>query len=266
MSFFAPIESTESFDLFGVPHLTALAILVVICALIVGFRRQIISSPSLERRLRYTVIGLLTFQQITYYLWKLYAGEFLLSQVLPLSLCALSVYLGIYGLITLDKRVFAPLYFFGMCGALQALLTPSMDGYNFPHFRFFQFFMGHIFIVVSIIYLVSIIRIHVNLYEFLKTFVLLQLFSMVAILGNTLTGGNYMFLSHKPDSASIMDLLADWPVYLLQLELVALVFMGLFALPFAIKGGRAFWSLSPATAPNPPEESLDEAPDLARSR
>jgi uncharacterized membrane protein YwaF len=38
------------------------------------------------------------------------------------------------------------------------------------------------------------------------------------MLINKLVDGNYMFLSHKPDSASLLDVLGPYPWYILSME------------------------------------------------
>ncbi|MGB2956822.1 MAG: hypothetical protein WBB64_12750 [Anaerolineales bacterium] len=40
-------------------------------------------------------------------------------------------------LIKKDQRIFEFTYFMGISGALQALFTPDIGMYGFPHFRFF---------------------------------------------------------------------------------------------------------------------------------
>ena len=44
-------------------------------------------------------------------------------------------------------------YFMGIGGAIQALMTPDIGIYGFPHFRFFQTFISHGLLVTSAIYL-----------------------------------------------------------------------------------------------------------------
>ena len=58
---------------------------------------------------------------------------------------------------------------------------------------------------------------------------------MVTLVIDKLTDVNYGFLLHKPEAFSILSFLSDsWPLYLLQLHAVALLFfLGLYA-PFAI--------------------------------
>jgi uncharacterized membrane protein YwaF len=36
----------------------------------------------------------------------------------------------------------------------------------------------------------------------------------VAAVGDVVTGGNYMFLRHKPGHASLLEVMGPWPVYI----------------------------------------------------
>ncbi len=46
------------------------------------------------------------------------------------------------------------------------------------------------------------------------------------------TGENFMFLARKPDTPSMLDLLAPWPWYILQLEWIALALCFLLFDPY----------------------------------
>jgi uncharacterized membrane protein YwaF len=61
----------------------------------------------------------------------------------------------------------------------------------------------------------------------------------VAAAGNALTGGNYMFLSERPEAASLLDYMGSWPWYLLGAALLALAMFGLLDIPFRRR--RAAW-------------------------
>ncbi len=234
MEFFKPIEVYESFELFSVPHLIALAILTVACLAIVFLRKVILKSEKRTRNLRLTIAWALIIQQTAFYLWKISANEFTLDQILPLNLCSIAIFLAIYILLSQNNRFYPLLYYIGMCGALQALLTPSMDGYNYPHFRFFQFFTGHNLIIIAIIFMAFVMQYKVDLKDTVVAFFQLQVVALMAGLANVFTGGNYMFLARKPDSTSLFSIMADWPFYIVQLEVIVVILMLLLSIPYMI--------------------------------
>jgi hypothetical integral membrane protein (TIGR02206 family) len=49
---------------------------------------------------------------------------------------------------------------------------------------------------------------------------------------NALLGSNYLFIAHKPDTPSLIDLMPPWPWYILVIELMAVVLVTLLYLPF----------------------------------
>ncbi|KAA3662494.1 MAG: hypothetical protein DWQ04_13345, partial [Chloroflexi bacterium] len=55
---------------------------------------------------------------------------------------------------------------------------------------------------------------------------------------NWLLGSNYLFIARKPDTASLLDVLPAWPCYIPVLLLLAVLFLGIAYLPFAIKDFR----------------------------
>jgi hypothetical integral membrane protein (TIGR02206 family) len=65
------------------------------------------------------------------------------------------------------------------------------------------------------------------------TMVFLNVMLVILVGVNYITGGNYMFLARKPDTASLLDVLGPYPWYLLSLEAVALVLFLLLYAPFA---------------------------------
>ena len=57
---------------------------------------------------------------------------------------------------------------------------------------------------------------------------------------NALAGTNYLYVSHKPPSMSILDLLGDWPYYVVAEVLVIAVLWSLMTVPWMFRGrGRA---------------------------
>jgi hypothetical integral membrane protein (TIGR02206 family) len=71
-----------------------------------------------------------------------------------------------------------------------------------------------------------------------------NLYMVPVFVLNLLIGSNYLFIAHKPATASLLDVLAPWPWYILELEAIGAIISLLLYLPFAIadwrkKRGRA---------------------------
>ncbi len=62
---------------------------------------------------------------------------------------------------------------------------------------------------------------------------------MFLAFGLGLTGGNYMFLAERPETASVLDYLGSWRWYIVGAALLALVLFALLDIPFRRR--RAVW-------------------------
>jgi len=72
-------------------------------------------------------------------------------------------------------------------------------------------------------------------FSIVRTFAWSELYFVIAITVDLLTGENYGYLVHKPAAASLLDALSDHRVvYILQMHLLALAFFVVLYLPFAL--------------------------------
>jgi hypothetical integral membrane protein (TIGR02206 family) len=129
-------------------------------------------------------------------------------------------------------------YLIGIAGALQALLTPDLGQYGFPHFRYYQTFISHGLLVTAPIYLTFVEGMRPYPRSIRNLLVWGNAYLIVVTLLNFIIGSNYLFTAHKPITASLLDVLPAWPWYIAIIELLAFAFVGLFYLPFAISDLR----------------------------
>ncbi|ARK30422.1 Integral membrane protein (intg_mem_TP0381) [Halalkalibacter krulwichiae] len=182
-------------------------------------------------------IVLLVISEISIVAWSIAVGQWDIRYNLPLQLCTISLYLCIFMLATKNFLLFEFVYFFGLGGAIQAILTPDLF-YTFPHFRFIHFFVAHIAIIFSILYMVWVMQFRVTFRSLIKSFALLNVLAILAFIVNIYTGTNYMFLARKPTNPSILDYLGPYPWYIISLEfLVFFIFLFLY-LPFILNQKR----------------------------
>ncbi len=226
----------DGFILFGTGHLLALGLLLA--AMFWMVRAFSGADDHTRWAARITIVALLWGQEISYHLWRLSIGDWTPTTMLPFHLCSAAVWLGGFALLTNSRGLAEYLYFFALAGATQALLTPDIGPYAFPHYRFWQFFISHGLIVTAAVWLTFVER-YAPTARALRRAILATLAYGVVILGvNTLLGSNYLFVSRKPDTASALDLMPPWPHYLWILAgLVALIYTLLY-LPWAFRNAR----------------------------
>jgi hypothetical integral membrane protein (TIGR02206 family) len=122
-------------------------------------------------------------------------------------------------------------YFWALTASLQAVLTPDLDS-TFPSLFFFTYFGTHCGAVVAAVFLAWGRGLVPRRGAVGRVFVATAAFAVVAGLGDLLTGGNYMYLREKPESASLLDLMGPWPWYILSGAVLAIGMFALLDAPF----------------------------------
>lgn len=154
---------------------------------------------------------------------------------LPLHLSDAATIAAVLALWTGHWRLVELTYFWGLTGALQAMLTPDL-GQAFPDVLFFTYFVTHGGVVVAALLLVAGSGITPRPGAVGRAFAATAAFAAAAAAGTVATGGNYMFLRRKP-SDSLLDLLGPWPWYIAAAGLLALAMFALLAAPFRLQAG-----------------------------
>lgn len=167
--------------------------------------------------------------------------------MLPLHMCSMMINLAIIMLITKNYRVYEFVYFLGIAGAAQPVLTPEAGIYGLPHFRAIQTLTVHSALLLSGVYMTVIEGFRPTWRSLWRVMLFTNLYAAVVYVINLWVGSNYLFIMEKPPTASLMDFLGPWPWYLVALEAIAFVMFVLLYLPFAIKDWRAA-KPQPATA------------------
>ncbi|TMV48467.1 TIGR02206 family membrane protein [Paenibacillus mesophilus] len=233
MNRFFDADSPNVFTAYSLTHMIALAVFVAAVVLLY-ISRHWLRQGRRSRYGRYALAALLIASEVSLNAWYVAENVYDVKYTLPLELCSLSLYLSIAMLFLRSRFVFQIVYFAGIGGAIQALLTPVLY-YDFPHFVYFEFFAAHIAIILSPLYMVWMEGFRPTLKSIFVTLGFLNVMLVIVFFVNTATGGNYMFVASKPETASLLDFLGPYPWYLLSMEAVALVIFLLLYWPFAAR-------------------------------
>jgi hypothetical integral membrane protein (TIGR02206 family) len=235
-NFFAKDWTGAPFELFGTAHLIALALVALANVALFYVRDH--AGEKAKRNIRYGLAIFLIINETAWHLWKWAIGEWTVQMMLPFHLCSALVWLSAYMLITKNRTIYEFAYLLGIAGALQALLTPDAGIYGFPHFRFFQTMLSHGAIITAALYMTIVEGFRPTWASVRRVLVGSYLYMLNVWVINDLIGSNYLFIAHKPETASLLDMLPPWPGYIPIIIALGVTFILLFYLPFAIKDMR----------------------------
>jgi hypothetical integral membrane protein (TIGR02206 family) len=153
--------------------------------------------------------------------------------LLPLHLCDTALFIAPVVLLLPNRFCCDLLYFWGIPGAVVALVTPALH-HSFPSVVCVCFFAGHGLILASALYATLVMRLRLTAWSVLRAWLAGNALMLLVIPLNHALGTNYMFVHHKPTTASLLDVLGPWPWYIVAADAVALLAMALCYLPFAI--------------------------------
>jgi len=240
--YFGPASNSDSFELFSGNHIFILITVLVINLLFVLWFKSLKNKGNSFFRLG--LAWFLIFLEVGFTMWSIYVGDWSLDYALPLHLCDAAIILTAFMLLFKKYFLYELAFFWVLGGCTQALLTPD-PGFLFPHFMFFYFFIGHSIVITAVLYMTFAEGYRPFFKSIWKVFALTNLYMLVVAGVNAVTGGNYLFLCHKPGNNSIMDLMGPWPWYIGLLELMTILIFAICYLPYVFydifKGKRVVY-------------------------
>ena len=226
------MSESESDSVFlATEHVAALGITALLCILLPAAAR---ARPGPWTRVVSRALALfLVAWFLAYHLVVALQGSYELDFDLPLHLTDAATMVAAVALWTLRPLPFELTYFWGLTASLQATLTPGLGTDDrFPSFFYWQYFVTHSGVVLAAVFLAFGLGLTARPGAVPRVFLATAGWAAVAATGNALTGGNYMFLSERPDTASLLDYMGPWPWYILGGGLLALAMFAVLDLPF----------------------------------
>ncbi|MDQ6655762.1 MAG: TIGR02206 family membrane protein, partial [Verrucomicrobiota bacterium] len=217
---------------YGVEHVTAIFLALALPFALAAIARRM--PPIAARVIAYALCAILVANYIVYVLFIRQRGDLTWEATLPMQMCDWALAVTVVTLLTANKRWFEVAYFWGLGGTLQAVLTPNLQ-FGFPDLRFISFFVAHCGIIVGVVFLMLTRRLRPTPMSIVRAFAWSEVYFVVAMVVDAITGVNYGFLLHKPEAFSLLSFLSDSrPLYLLQMHALALLFFAILYAPFAV--------------------------------
>ena len=217
---------THEFRLFSAPHLLILAAIPTVAAILAWLQRR-----TGGRAIRVSAGSILAVNELLWYVFRLKTEGIRFPDALPLHLCDLTLWVTVAALLTARQGAYEFSYFLGIGGSSMAVLTPDLWA-PLCSYPTIYFFLAHGGVVASALFLTwgRVLRPQPGC--FWRVFGILNAYAILIAIFNIVYRTNYMFLCDKPESASLLDYLGPWPVYIIGGEAVALIIFFLLWLPF----------------------------------
>ena len=221
-------STNELFPLFSFYHVLLLTFFFGAAVWMIR-HADFIRQPKANRAIRLTLIITIITQQFMLYGWYYANGAFDVHDALPLYPCRLSTLFVLLLLIRMNDKFFPVVFYWGIVGAVLAMLSPDTEGIGFPNIMFIQFFLGHGALLLGTVFL-AITSNYRPTFKGLRTTYFFSFIYFVAMLAlNQSIGSNYAYLSTLPPSPFLEGLPA-FPIYVpFLLMTMFLLFYGIYA-------------------------------------
>lgn len=228
------ISAQRQFSAYGPSHLVVLGLFVIGAAALVWIGRR--QTESQARLLGRVLAALIVTAWIVALVYKLIRPS--IDTSVPLQLCDVAEATAAYALWSQRRWAFVLTYYWGLVLSSQALITPDVGtadegAPDFPHHLFITFFALHVLVVWSAIYLTWGRGMRPTWRSYRFAVIATLVWAALIFTFNVIAGTNYGYLNRKPPTASVLDVLGPWPVYLLaEVAIVAIVWAAVMTWPW----------------------------------
>jgi hypothetical integral membrane protein (TIGR02206 family) len=237
--FFRYHSKLDLFQPFSMEHLITMAVIFMLCILLFVFRNNL-KVEGRRRIFRFTLASLILVSNVLYHLWLLYEHAWTVKKALPLQLSDLAALLAIAMLLTKNKQLFQFMYFAGLASAIQAIVTPDLYHFSFPHFLYFQSFVSHGGVVLACLFMVVAFNFRPTILSMWVTVLIVNFYAVFVYFINKKLGANYLYIMKKAGMNTILDKLGPWPWYLFGVEIIMVLSFYLLYSPFWLKRKSGF--------------------------
>jgi hypothetical integral membrane protein (TIGR02206 family) len=151
---------------------------------------------------------------VTEYVANAVEGTWSVRFNLPLHLTDAVTVVAIVALWSPRPLLAEVVYFWALTASLQAVVTPDL-GQPFPSIFYFTYFTTHVGAVVAACLLTFGLGLTPRPGAVLRVYAITAAFAALVGIADLITGANYMYLRHKPERSSLLDLMGAWPWYIL---------------------------------------------------
>jgi hypothetical integral membrane protein (TIGR02206 family) len=231
----APLLAQRQFTAYGPSYWAVIALFVVGAAVLVWVGRR--QTEQQARRLGRILGAVTALIYAAMLIYTLIPPSIELS--VPLRLTDLATVAAAYALWSQRQWAFALTYYWGLVLSAQALISPALESPDFPHYEFLAFWSIHLLVVWAAIYLTWGRGMRPDWRSFRIAVTVTAVWAVTTFTFNRIAGTNYGFFNRKPSTASLLDVLGPWPLYIFTATTLILIVWTLMTWPWVRTRQRA---------------------------
>jgi len=222
----------ESVTIGSLQHLLPISIAIVFAIFFITYSNKKLNRRQKESTFHYFGI-FVSLVVLSFHVYHMVFGNYDFKTDLPLYLCSLMAL--IIPIFTYYRKywMYELLLFWIIAGTSQGVITPDIVE-GFPVFDYFRYWVVHLGLLIIIFYATFVFDMRPKFLSIFKSILALQIYIVAMMLLNYLVNANYSYLNHKPESASVLDYLGEWPWYIIQVQLLFIPYFLLIYLFFQI--------------------------------
>ncbi|TVP94203.1 MAG: TIGR02206 family membrane protein [Acholeplasmatales bacterium] len=191
-------EQYAHFQWFSLAHLIPFCLLACMIVVFKVFGKYF--KGPVEQTVRRSLIVLTLAMEWTFYVWEV-SRSGLSADLLPLGLCAVTLYLSCVMLWTKSRFLFRWIFVYAISGSMLSLIIVDMP-YSWPHFRYFHYFGVHMFFLLACLYAWIVWGYRITHKHVLQASLILAIYAVVINQLNRLLATNHLFLQALPEEVA----------------------------------------------------------------
>lgn len=218
-------------------HVLPILFSVLFCVIFIKYSKGKLSKKQQEKA--FHIFGcLVSVVVLVFHLYSISLGTYNIATDLPLYLCSFIALL--IPIFTYYRKfwMFEILLFWIIAGTTQGVLTPDIP-FGFPAFDYFRYWVVHLGLLIIVFYAIFVFKMKPTFKSVFKSFLALQLYVIFMVAINNALNANYFYLNEKPQSASLLDYLGEWPFYIIVVQIIIIPYFLLIYLPFYLVERRS---------------------------
>ncbi|MGB1308341.1 MAG: TIGR02206 family membrane protein [Oceanihabitans sp.] len=224
------VKITERVTIGSMQHVLPILFAVILTIFLIWFANNKLLKKQKENL--FQVMGyFVSVTVVFFHTYLISKGGYNITTDLPLFLCSLLAL--VIPVFTYYRKhwMYEVMLFWIIAGTTQGVVTPDIP-FGYPNPDYFRYWIVHLGLLSIIFYATFVLKMRPEFKSVFKSIIALQGYMVFVFCVNAILDSNYSYLNEKPESASILDYLGEWPYYLIMVQLILIPLFLLIYLPF----------------------------------